>query len=76
MRSVPGGGYNILVQHYHELRPVGLEQPKVPDSAKIKLEKGAESHFRGLSMSDSVKEQNLPQVKDWDHAIVWQFIEV
>jgi hypothetical protein len=25
MRSVPSGGYNLLVKHYNQLRPVGLE---------------------------------------------------
>jgi hypothetical protein len=70
MRSVPGGGYNLLVKHYNQLRPIGLEQPKVPDSFCVEFGK------IGLSMADRVKDINLAQVEDWAHAIVWQFIEV
>jgi hypothetical protein len=70
MRSVPSGGYNLLVKHYNQLRPVGLEQPKVPDSIWVTIEKS------GMSMAEQVKDKNLAQVEDWAHAIVWQFIEV
>jgi hypothetical protein len=75
-RSVPGGGYNLLVKCWHQLRSIGLKQSEVPDSIWVKLEKEVKSRFGGPSMSESSKDKHLAQVENWDHAIVWQFIEV
>jgi hypothetical protein len=76
IRSVPGGGYNLLVRCCHQLRPVGLKQSEGPDSIWVKLEKEVRSRFGGPSMSEPSKDKNLAQVEDWAHAIVWQFIKV
>jgi hypothetical protein len=71
IRSVPGGGYNLLVKCCHQLRPVGLKLSEGPDSIWVKLEKEVKSRFGGPSMSEPSKRENLAQVEDWTHAIVW-----
>jgi predicted RNA binding protein YcfA (HicA-like mRNA interferase family) len=35
LRHVPGGGYNLLVKHGNELRPIGLKKDKKNTLAKI-----------------------------------------
>jgi hypothetical protein len=76
IRSVPGGGYNLLVKCCNQLRPIGSQQSEVPDSIWVKLEKEVKSRFGVPSMSEPSKGKTLAQVEDWAHAIVWQFIEV
>lgn len=77
MRSVPGGGYNLLMKYYHELRPIDLEQPKKENTPATDVRyKKWEPNVKVESRSERIMETNLVKLQDWSRTIVWKFIEV